>query len=280
MSHGRRRLPAILAAAAVASAACGGTGSDASYDVVSQTVAHATTQDIVLVEPDAEGSWPVVLAYHGIDGQADDMVPLAERLAATGEVVFAPNYRSDITTEEGVIALARDVECGYRYARTVAAEHGGDLDRPVVWIGWSLGAVLALQGGLLESVDPTGEIITCFPEPPRPDIIVAISGCYYDVGTVYDPDEWANHDAEVIVVGGQEDAECPPSESERVTEELTARGFDARLVMLEGADHFAPVFHRYVDDEMVVSPDEPAGEQVVQLVTDAVGDRLEAGDNP
>jgi dienelactone hydrolase len=273
MSHPRRRLPAIVGAVTVMAAACGGNGSDGRPDVTSLTVSDATTQDILLVEPDGEGSWPVVLAFHGIDGTAEHMAPLAERLAAAGALVFAPNYRTDVTTEQGVVDLARDVECGYRYARTIAPEHGGSLDEPVVWFGWSLGAVVAVQGGLDEAIDPTGEIITCFADAPRPDVIVAVSGCYYDVGEIFDPDAWANEDAHVIIVGAEDDTVCPATQSERVAAELTARGYDVGLVMLEGADHFAPVFHRFVHDDMVVDPDQPAGEDVLQLVTDALDDR-------
>lgn len=84
------------------------------------------------------------------------------RLAATGAVVFAPNFRTDLTSEAGVVDLVRDAECGYRYVRTIASDHGADLSRPVVWVGWSLGAVFAVQAGLDESIDPSGEIISCF----------------------------------------------------------------------------------------------------------------------
>jgi hypothetical protein len=40
--------------------------------------------------------------------------------------------------------------------------------------------------------------------------------------------------------------------------------------MLEGADHFAPVLHHSVNEEMVVAPDEPAGNEVLQLITAAL----------
>jgi hypothetical protein len=44
-------------------------------------------------------------------------------------------------------------------------------------------------------------------------------------------------------------------------------------VLLEGAGHFAPVFHRDRNGNMVLSPDEPAGDRIVQLVVDAIGDQ-------
>ena len=57
-----------------------------------------------------------------------------------------------------------------------------------------------------------------------------------------------------------------------VTEQLRARGYDVQFVMLKGADHFAPVFHRKVNDELVISAEEPAGEEVLQLITDLLAD--------
>ena len=40
-----------------------------------------------------------------------------------------------------------------------------------------------------------------------------------------------------------------------------------------GADHFAPVFHRDRNGDMVLAPDEPAGDRIVELVVDATGDQ-------
>jgi dienelactone hydrolase len=259
-------------AAVAFGAACGGNGSEDGFGVTSRTISHETTRDIVVLEPDAEGPWPEVVAFHGINGSADQMVPLGKRLAATGAVVFAPNFRTDLTSEQGVVNLVRDAECGYRYVRTIASDHGGDGTRALTWIGWSLGAVFAVQAGLDESIDPSGEIISCFADAPRPDNIVAISGCYYDVGQGFDPAEWANKDARITVIAAENDTVCPASESERVTEELRARGYDVHFVMLEDADHYAPVFHRKVNDELVISSEEPAGEEVVRLITDLLAD--------
>jgi hypothetical protein len=67
---------------------------------------------------------------------------------------------------------------------------------------------------------------------------------------------------------GRHGLPCP--QSEQATEELAARGYDVDFVMLEGADHFAPVLHHSVNEEMVVAPDEPAGNEVLQLITAAL----------
>ena len=81
----------------------------------------------------------------------------------------------------------RDAECGYRYARSIASDYGDDLDRPVTFVGWSLGALYAIQSGLDEAIDPTGEYLSCFTEAARRQIIVAASGCYHEFeGTPFD----------------------------------------------------------------------------------------------
>jgi dienelactone hydrolase len=259
---------AVLAVSVVVASACG--SNTAPGDVTSQTVQGETTQGISVFAPDAYGSWPVLLAFHGNEGTRADMALLGERVAAAGAVVFAPDYRSGDFSENGLIETVTDVECAYRYVRRVAADHGGDLQKPVVWVGWSLGAVWAVQGGLDETIDDTGTILPCAPEVPRPDVVVAISGCYEEVGPGFDPEQWGNPDARLILVAGEDDTVCPAAESERVTEELRARHYDVRLVMLEGADHFAPVFHREVNGRLVEAPDEPAGEEVLRLISEAL----------
>lgn len=278
MPRGGRRRTEVIAASVVAvsvvvASACGGTPPDDGYGVTSQTVSDETTQTISVFAPDLDGSWPVVLAYHGNEGERADMALLGERVAAAGAVVFAPDYRSGDFSENGLIATVTDVECAYRYVRSIAADHGGDLQRPVFWVGWSLGAVWAVQGGLDETVDDTGRILPCPPEVPRPDVIIAVAGCFEEVGPGFDPDQWGNPDARLILVAGEADTVCPAAESERVTEELRARGYDVRLVVLEGADHFAPVFHREESGRLVDAPDEPAGQEVLRLITDALADR-------
>jgi hypothetical protein len=62
---------------------------------------------------------------------------------------------------------------------------------------------------------------------------------------------------------------CPASQSQRAAGELRSGGYDVRYVLLEGADHFAPVFSRDRNGDMVLAPDEPAGDRIVELVVDA-----------
>ena len=140
-------------------AACSGGGGGGSGPAVrEQTISDPTTQDILMFRPSGQGSWPIVMAYHGSNGNAEQMAELGRRLAATGLVVFAPNIRTDVSTEQGIVNTANDSECAYRYARSVAAHFGGDLDRPVTFVGWSFGANFALQGGLDEDLDPLAPV--------------------------------------------------------------------------------------------------------------------------
>jgi dienelactone hydrolase len=230
---------------------------------------------MLVFAPDGEGSWPVIVAFHGIDGTGRDMAELSTRLAGEGAVVFAPTYTTDLTTMEGVMQGAADGECSYRFARSIAAEYGGDLDQPVTFVGWSLGATEALGLGLTEEIDPAGEFITCFDQAPRPDVVVAVSGCHYEGGELdlVDTETWGNEEADVVLLAGAQDTNCPPSQSEDAATEIGMAGYNVRLVMLEGANHFAPVFHELAGDEFVVSPDEPAGEQVVEVVMEAIAGR-------
>lgn len=54
--------------------------------------------------------------------------------------------------------------------------------------------------------------MSCFPEVPRADVIVAISGCHNDVDfgeeavvDFYNPSEWGNEDAGVVLLAGDAD---------------------------------------------------------------------------
>jgi hypothetical protein len=133
--------------AVLVAAACGdGDSGDGGLDVTSDTVSHATTQDILVFAPDAEGSWPVVVVMHGVGGRAEDMAEFATHLARDGLVVFVPNYRTVVSSEEGIEDAGRDGECAYRFARisrwtTVPRRH-------LCWRGHRPGVIEhALQAG-------------------------------------------------------------------------------------------------------------------------------------
>lgn len=254
---------------------CGDDSEGGEYDVSSEVVSNEATQDVLVFAPEADGSWPIIVAYHGIGGTGRDMAEIATHLAREGSVVFAPTYSTDLTTQEGVDEAAVDAECGYRFARSIATEYGGDLEQPVTFVGWSLGASAALGIGLTEEIDPTGEFVSCFDEVPRPDIVVAISGCHYEGGQLdlVDTAGWGNKRADLVLLAGDQDTECAPSQTEDAAAELRSAGYGVELLTLEGSNHFAPVFHDLVDGEMVVVPDAPAGERIVEVVMDAIASR-------
>jgi dienelactone hydrolase len=245
------------------------------FHVTSEVVSHGATKDMLVFAPDAEGPWPVIVAFHGVGGTPEDMAEIATRLAREGNLVFAPTYATDITTQEGVDRAAVDAECGYRFARSLAAEYGGDLDQPVTFVGWSLGASAALAIGLTEEIDPTGEFVSCFGQVPRPDIIVAISGCHYEGGQLdfVDTAAWGNKEADVFLLAGEKDTNCPPWETEDAAAEMRSAGYEVDLSVLDGADHFAPVFHDLQDGEFVVVANDPAGERTVEVILDAIAAR-------
>jgi hypothetical protein len=85
-----------------------------------------------------------------------------------------------------------------------------------------------------------------------------------------DPSAWGHDDAEIVLVAGEDDTTCAAWQSEDAAAEMRGAGYDLDLVMLEGANHFAPVFHDVVDGEFVVVPDEPAGERTLEVILDAV----------
>lgn len=266
----------VPAAALAVLAACGGSpaparGADAGppYDVVSDVVKDATTQQIEVWAPAGGGRWPVVYAVPGLGGRWTDFDQLGPALARQGLVVFATDYR--VTgTEELVTA---DLTCGYRYARTVAGRYGGDLTRPVTAVGYSRGAELAL-GGLREDVyGPGGSYDRCFGGTAVPDVVVAIDGCYYaykDLKYDFPVGLLTKKDAEVVLVSGQTDDVCAPWQSTRAAGALDAAGYDTTLVPIPDANHYQPIFHDRVGGKWVTDPGSPAGKKTVQAVLDAV----------
>jgi dienelactone hydrolase len=267
---------AVLVGGLLLSSCARDSGSeDDEFRVTSEVVSHEGTKDMLVFAPDAEGRWPVIVAFHGVGGTGQDMAEIATRLAREGSVVFAPTYASDITTQEGVDRAAVDAECGYRFARSIAAEYGGDLDQPVSLVGWSLGASAALAIGLTEEIDPTGQFVSCFGQVPRPDIIVAISGCHYEGGQLdfVDTEAWGNKEADIVLLAGEKDTNCPAWETEDAAAEMRSAGYEVDLLMLDGADHFAPVFHDLQDGQFVVVANDPAGERTVEVILDAIAAR-------
>jgi dienelactone hydrolase len=194
--------------------------------VTSEVVSDETTQDIYVFAPQAQGTWPVVVALHGIGGSGHDMGELATRLARAGTVVFAPTYRSDLTTADGLNQAASDIACGYRFARTTSPQHGVDLSQPVTAVGWSLGADFVVVGGLQPATGPSPND-PC-PGDKAPDIIVGISGCYYEyegkpINWFDDVSSLGNKNSDIYLLAGDQDTTCPAWQSQKLASALRAR---------------------------------------------------------
>ena len=241
-----------------------------SFEVTTTVVSHETTQDMWVFAPDGEGPWPVVFAYHGQGGTGDGLSTTAENLASSGKLVFAPTYRS---TEPQHIE--QDLECSYRYAMSIAEDYGGDLNYPITYFGHSFGGQMGLLGGLSEATyGPGGTYDECFTGVQRPDVIVAVTACYYENpdGDKYpfNTTGYSNLDAKLVIIGGVDDDTCELWQSQDATEALQATGYDTTLVEIDGGNHANVVFYEVVNGEWLVRPDEPVGHEVVQLTIDAI----------
>jgi alpha-beta hydrolase superfamily lysophospholipase len=254
----------------VLSAGCG-NGSDAEppFEVSSDVVAHEATQGISVWSPEAEGAWPIVYMLHGLRDSRESLAETATGLATQGVVVLAADYRS---TEPQHIE--RDTECGYRHSLSVAEEYGGDLDQPITVVGHSFGAELVIPAQLdEEAYGPDGTYDECLTGAPRADVIVAISGCHYEAEGQqfeFDTSGYTNPDADLVLVVGEDDTLCPAWQSEAATEALRSAGYEAKLVVIPGGNHFNVIFHDVIDGQWVLLPDGPAGKRVVQEILDAI----------
>ena len=127
-----------------------------------------------------------------------------------------------------------------------------------------------------EQIDPTGQYLNCFGEVPRADVIVAIYGCYFEyqgnkvTTPAFDTSQWGNKDADIYLLTGDQDTTCPSWQSEQAATTLSSAGYHVTLVHLAGANHYAPVFHDLRNGQWVVVADDPAGDQTVQVILDAI----------
>lgn len=259
----RHRL-AVLLLPVIAGFVVVGCASDGqTFEVTATVVSHDTTQDIWVWAPDTEGSWPMIYALHGTGGTGDGLAATASSLASHGYVVFAPTWRSEM-----------DAECSYRYGLSIAEEYGGDPNQPITYIGHSLGASAILTGGLDDAAyGPGGTYNECFDGGARPSLLVPISGCHYEYeGNEFgfDPVAYSEQGVNIVLVVGTEDTVCEPWQSHDATAALNDIGYSAELIEVDDGNHANVVFYEIVNDEWIVVPDDPIGQEVVDIILDAI----------
>ncbi|MGB5566926.1 MAG: hypothetical protein WBN93_11430, partial [Acidimicrobiia bacterium] len=86
----------------------------------------------------------------------------------------------------------------------------------------------------------------------------------------FDMTGFSNMDADVVLVAGTDDDICELWQSQDATEALQAAGYDARLVEIDGGNHANVVFYEIVDGEWLLRPGDPVGEEVAQVILDAI----------
>lgn len=262
----------VLAACGGASTTGEGGGSTTAstgppYQVSSDVLRDEASQEVRVWAPVGKRGAPVVYALPGMGGHGTDFDLLGSALAARGVVVFATDYRANGTIDD----IAVDTACGYRLARRVAPDYGGDLARPVTGVGWSRGASLMLSGALHRT--PTGAGAACARDLPLPEVVVGMNGCYYEWAGRPQPfpvEELDRREADVLLVAASADRNCPAWQSTRAAAALRAEGFRATVTTIPGANHFTPLFHDLVDGSWVADPGGSAGEQAVQAILDAI----------
>lgn len=109
--------------------------------------------------PTSEGPWPVVVAFHGVDGDLEDgrdTTSIAEALATQGMLVYAPGWLapSDFPFTVAVMeAWEARVHCAVAFAQDHADSNGGDPSTTVVY-GFSAGAGAGLIAAVGDAVAP------------------------------------------------------------------------------------------------------------------------------
>lgn len=263
---------------------------DAKYPVVlTEGVTGPDTMDIAVWAPEADGLWPIAIVFHGFGSQGIHYADMASLLASQGVVVFAPDYRSTLIPTPQWRSAYRDAECAYRYIRTIASEYGGSIDVPITVVGHSIGASVGMSLVLDElTFSPEGPFDGCPGDVPRPDYLVAMSGCHYEnqfgLTFPFTPAEfgWAHLDADIRLVVGSEDKVCEPWQSQDAETQLIADRYSlVDLTVIDDTDHFSIIFTGYEngpwhspDVEWIALPNDPGGIAAVEIVLDTVDGEL------
>ena len=195
------------------------------------------------------------------------------RLAHAGAVVFAPSYNTDITTTEGFARTSDDLAGPVPAGPPYCYRAWGRPHQPFTVVGWSLGADLAMLGGLQGSGENTST--RCPGNLPRPDVVVGLSGCYYEFeGTPVtwfdDVSSWGNKSAHIYYgrrprrrVPGLADGEVRHGASWSRATRLMSSGSTMPTTSPRSSTICAW-------NERQVITDDPAGDQAVKTILDAM----------
>jgi predicted esterase len=273
-----RRATLTLVVLAMVSAGCEGDQPGQPYAVASTVESHETTGQITVLEPDADGTWPVVYMLHGIGGTRQDMEQLGSSVAEQGNLVVTIDWDARQDTD----AIILDLACSYNYGQSIAREHRGDPDRAVA-VAYSASTIYALIAGTLPEPDVGGrapepcEIVDGDLTPPdhparSPDVLVLIAPCLFEYqgqSFTVEP-SGGNTDLQITIVSADEDTTCEPWQQRDAVKLLRQAGYDTTLVSVPDADHLSIVYRGEVDGEPVTDPDSAGGQRTTEAILDAI----------
>ncbi|MDN4484500.1 alpha/beta hydrolase [Demequina lignilytica] len=233
-------------------------------------------QDMQVLEPVEDGSWPVVILAHGTAQSRSALKGWATGIAATGAITYNLTWPSGAgPTPEAVENLA----CAVSAAVADAGRHGGDTSR-VVFVGHSLGAGVGAPA-VLGGAEHLEDCAVAAGEDTLPNGFVGYEGPYDLASVDYmndrrapDPPVDESADAYAAIGGNPDlvvrllhgDAEdfawydVPLGVSEDFVDALAEAGYDAELTVVEGGSH-VEIGHR--------GPVEPA---VIATVSELLAD--------
>ena len=259
------RVPLSMIALCVLAVLLAGCGGD---EAAMTEVSHEDTKDMVVWSPAGDGPWPVVYALPDSGIAQHDLDVLAPALADRGLLVIGTNWHTGNETDADF-----DVECGYRYAREIAEDHGGDLSEPVTMLGNGLGGFVATVQGLDDSrFGPDGSYDDCFTGTDRPDLVITLGTCHNDyldnAGPYYN-----NTEGKVVIIAGQDDDICQASLNVApMLAALKERGIEATTTEIADASHGELVFHDEDNRWAPLPEDDPAGQDTVDAIAQAIDD--------
>lgn len=261
------RPTSVVSAIVILLAACSGSdaqstaitdaaaATEATNQVVTRDISFTTTGELLDVHaPGGSDLSPVVVVIPGANSPRSDSVLLVNALVAEGAVVF----NVGVSIPGPTARATNHIACAMRFARTRAADYGGDPAK-ITMVAQSAGAALGIVVALAGNDDTEDCEVT--DGSPLPDAFVGYEGAY-DWTTRFYSDElyvplnpygWdaidpyaqigENPDLVVRLIHGEDKSaqswEFDPSVSANFNQALLDAGYDTDLILLEGEEHTA-----------------------------------------